>query len=266
MPQVYSLIFETSVSAPSLSSDIIYQASNTEPLLTTHSSLAESGPMSQKEVQSRQRQQRGERRASDIVVESFRHPGDESWADRASSSLVRKSSSKSKESTPARDGQESPEDRKKSKESSPAGASNYSKESTPSECSKRSLSFDDKINFISGNPEVEVTKGIIHLFKQTVAQVDTQMMCMLGVPAKHKTPDLLQLTAACHQDLEFIRIVHDSSPNQYMVLLKFTSQEAAQEFHTVYNGLPYNNMEPEVSSLKLSKIILHKNICFKNIC
>ena len=131
MPQVYSLIFETSVSAPSLSSDIIYQASNTQPLLTTDSSLAESGPMSQKEVQSRQRQERGERRASDIVVESFRHPGDESWADRASSSLVRKSSSKSKESTPARDGQESPEDRKKSKESSPAGASNYSKESLP---------------------------------------------------------------------------------------------------------------------------------------
>ena len=69
------------------------------------------------------------------------------------------------------------------------------------------------------------------------------------MPAKHKTPDLLQLTAACHQDLEYIRIVHDSSPNQYMILLKFTSKEAAKEFHAVYNGLPYNNMEPEVCSV-----------------
>jgi BRCA1-associated protein len=142
------------------------------------------------------------------------------------------------------------------KEASPAGASRCSKESTPSESSRRSfkdsspLSFDDKMNFISGNPFVEVTKGVIHLFKQNMATpVETEMMCMLGVPAKHKTPDLLQLTAPCHQDLEYMRIVHDSSPNQYMVLLKFRCQTAAKEFLSAYNGLPYNNLEPEVCSV-----------------
>ena len=84
------------------------------------------------------------------------------------------------------------------------------------------ISFDDKITFISGNPFVEMTKGVIHLFKQSVAgPVETEIMCMLGVPAKHKTTDLLQLTAPCHQDLEYMRIVHDGSPNQYMVLFKF---------------------------------------------
>ena len=240
MPQVYTLIFETESSkdAPSLSSDFQYLTSAGSIMASATADSSE--PLSYKEMEEKQKTDRGQRKASDIMIETYNSPADDTWAERAGASLVRKSSSKSKESTPI-------DDRKK--EGSPAGASGCSKESTPSECSKRSLSFDDKINFISGNPEVEVTKGIIHLFKQNVTSVETEMMCMLGVPAKHKTPDLLQLTAACHQDLEFIRIVHDSSPNQYMVLLKFKSQLAAQEFHTVYNGLPYNNMEPEVCSV-----------------
>jgi BRCA1-associated protein len=72
------------------------------------------------------------------------------------------------------------------------------------------------------------------------------MMVIFGVPAKHKTPDLLQFTAPCHGDLEYMRVIHDGSPNQYMVLVKFRSAAAAREFHAAYNGLAYNTMEPEV--------------------
>jgi hypothetical protein len=60
--------------------------------------------------------------------------------------------------------------------------------------------MDGRINFISGNPFVEVTKGVIHLYKLSEPVPDTEMMAMLGVPAKQKTPDLLQLTAPCHQE------------------------------------------------------------------
>jgi BRCA1-associated protein len=116
----------------------------------------------------------------------------------------------------------------------------------------------DRLHFVSGNPFVEVTKGIIHLFKDTAGAKDsggggsettfpdTELMCMFGVPAQHKTPDLLQFTAPCHADLEYLRVLHDGSPNLYMVLLKFRSAAAAREFHAAYNGLPYNTMEPEV--------------------
>ena len=241
MPPIYSLIFETTTGSSCLSEDFKYRGPGTKDVMAAANISPDSEPPSQRELEARQRRDRGGRKPSDLMVETFVSPGDETWADRASASLMRKSSSKSKEPTPLRD--------RDSKESSPAGKSYCSKESTPSECSKRSLSFDDKINFISGNPEVEVTKGIIHLYKQSVAECNTEMMCMLGVPAKHKTPDLLQLTAACHQDLEYIRVVHDSSPNQYMILLKFRSREAAKQFYSVYNGLPYNNMEPEVCSV-----------------
>ena len=51
---------------------------------------------------------------------------------------------------------------------------------------------------------------------------------MFGVPAKHKTHDLLQFTAPCHADLEYMRISHDHSPNLYRVLLKFLTVEPAK--------------------------------------
>ena len=244
MPQVYTLVIETSVGAPRLSREVEYNKPSERRMSGEET---DKGPLSQKELASLQKKERGERKPSDIMVETFDRPGHDSWAERAAASLMRKSSSKSKESTPRRDQEV---ERQRSKESSPAGASGCSKESTPSEAaSKRSVSYDDKINYISGNPFVESTKGIIHLFKTSVSEVETEMMCMLGVPAKHKTPDLLQLTAPCHQDLEYMRIIHDSSPNQYMVLLKFSSSAAALEFPSVYNGMPYNNLEPEICSV-----------------
>jgi len=111
---------------------------------------------------------RGNRKPRDIVVETYTQ-GEGTWADMVSVSLPTKKSSKpsSKESTPF----------SQSKESSRRST----KESTPAEIS-------DHVNFISGKPFVEVTKGIIHLFKDKQDDVVTsEMMCMIGVPAKHKT-------------------------------------------------------------------------------
>ena len=127
MPQVYTLVFETSIGAPSLSSQVEYRKLNSSARrMAASKEEADKEPMSHKELASLQRKDRGERKPSDIMVETFVSPGDESWAERAAASLVRKSS-KSKETTPQRDS----EGERRSKESSPAGASGCSKESTP---------------------------------------------------------------------------------------------------------------------------------------
>lgn len=72
---------------------------------------------------------------------------------------------------------------------------------------------------------------------------------MLCVPAKIKTPDLLQFTAPCHDELEMMRFIQDGTPNQYMVLLRFRCQEAADEFYRAFNGRQYNSFEQESCSL-----------------
>ena len=72
---------------------------------------------------------------------------------------------------------------------------------------------------------------------------------MLGVPAKIKTVELLQFTAPCHSRLEMIRVIQDNSPNQYMALLRFRCQEAADEFYQAFNGQRFNSFESDVCSL-----------------
>ncbi|XP_067015276.2 BRCA1-associated protein isoform X2 [Anabrus simplex] len=109
----------------------------------------------------------------------------------------------------------------------------------------------DQIPFISGNPFVEVTKGILHLFKEDEhtsmdrAAQRSQTVCILAVPAAMTCHDLLTFTAACHGDIQHLRIVRDGSPNQYMALLTFRTQQAASEFYSTFNGAPFNSLEPD---------------------
>ncbi|XP_078047757.1 BRCA1-associated protein isoform X2 [Augochlora pura] len=110
----------------------------------------------------------------------------------------------------------------------------------------------DQINFISGNPFVEVTKGIIHLYKENKltdirqAAERTQTICILAVPATMTCHDLLRFTAPCHQDIRHFRILRDGSPNQYMALITFKTANAATEFYGSFNGTPYNSFETDV--------------------
>ncbi|GLH00281.1 BRCA1-associated protein [Gryllus bimaculatus] len=119
------------------------------------------------------------------------------------------------------------------------------------ECAEGSYKSRDQISFISGNPFVEVTKGILHLFKEDEhtsmerASHRSQTVCLLAVPATMTCHDLLTFTAACHADIQHLRIVRDGVPNQYMALITFRTQQAAAEFYSTFNGAPYNSLEPD---------------------
>lgn len=103
--------------------------------------------------------------------------------------------------------------------------------------------------FLSGNPSVEVTKGIIHLFKENhTTPLDddvprSEMLCMLAVPASMTCHSLLQFLAPCGEGLQYVRIIRDTTPNQFMVLLKFVDQRAADEVYKEFNNQPFNSFE-----------------------
>ncbi|XP_012058743.1 PREDICTED: BRCA1-associated protein [Atta cephalotes] len=131
--------------------------------------------------------------------------------------------------------------------------SNHIASSTPTEITgAAACTSPDQISFISGNPFVEVTKGILHLFKEDeltemhCAADRSHTICILSVPATMTCHDLLTFTAACHQDIQYFRILRDGSPNQYMALITFRSSSAASEFYETFNGAPYNSLEPDV--------------------
>ncbi|XP_060650630.1 BRCA1-associated protein isoform X1 [Drosophila nasuta] len=109
--------------------------------------------------------------------------------------------------------------------------------------------FPKEIGYFSGNPIVEVTKGIIHLYKtnerKAIKEAPSNQLCLLAVPATLNCHDLLNFIAPCHAVIRHVRIVRDGSPNQFMVLLEFRSNEAALEFYKSYNGIAYNSLEPD---------------------
>ena len=52
----------------------------------------------------------------------------------------------------------------------------------------------------------------------------SQMICMLAIPAWLSCHDLLNFLAPCCPGIRKVRIIRDSTPNQYMALVLFRSQ------------------------------------------
>lgn len=109
--------------------------------------------------------------------------------------------------------------------------------------------FPGEINFFSGNPFVEVTKGILHLYKRNeradITDGLSKTLCLIAVPSSLNCHDILNFIAPCHSVIQHVRILRDGSPNQFMVLLEFRCVEAAVEFYQTFNGAPYNSLEPD---------------------
>ncbi|XP_073948730.1 LOW QUALITY PROTEIN: BRCA1-associated protein-like [Choristoneura fumiferana] len=105
---------------------------------------------------------------------------------------------------------------------------------------------DETISFFCGNPLVEVTKGVLHLYKENELKEapEAKTLCLLSVPGALGASDLLAFAAACQQDIAHVRVLRDGSPDHYMALLTFRSNEAAREFHSAFDGVPYSSLEP----------------------
>lgn len=112
-----------------------------------------------------------------------------------------------------------------------------------------------KIAFFCGNPMVEIIQGIIHIYKNNDMTLlsdgvqRSEMVCMLAVPAKRTCKDLMEFVAPSEEFIECIKIIRDSNPNHYMVLVKLRNQEIADDFYNTYNGHHYNLLEDEVCHL-----------------
>ncbi|CAL8327986.1 unnamed protein product [Boreogadus saida] len=118
-----------------------------------------------------------------------------------------------------------------------------------------SKELPDQISFFSGNPSVEIVHGIMHLYKTNKMTSLTEdvrrsaMLCILTVPATMTSHDLMKLVAPFNDVMEHMKIIRDSTPNQYMVLITFRTQADADSFYTACNGRQFNSIEEAVCQL-----------------
>ncbi|XP_032095741.1 BRCA1-associated protein isoform X3 [Sapajus apella] len=124
---------------------------------------------------------------------------------------------------------------RKSSEASPTAqrSKDHSKECLNAAPDSPSKQLPDQISFFSGNPSVEIVHGIMHLYKtnkMTSLKEDVRrsaMLCILTVPAAMTSHDLMKFVAPFNEVIEQMKIIRDSTPNQYMVLIKFSTQGAS---------------------------------------
>ncbi|XP_026130002.1 BRCA1-associated protein-like [Carassius auratus] len=123
---------------------------------------------------------------------------------------------------------------------------------TPDSPSKQ---LPDQISFFSGNPSVEIVHGIMHLYKTNKMTSLTEdvrrsaMLCILTVPTTMTSHDLMKFVAPFNDVMEHMKVIRDSMPNQYMVLVKFRRQADADSFYTACNGRQFNSIEDAVCQL-----------------
>ncbi|PIA13017.1 zf-UBP-domain-containing protein, partial [Coemansia reversa NRRL 1564] len=70
-------------------------------------------------------------------------------------------------------------------------------------------------------------------------------LAVLAVPGYMTPTDFLSFTGPFSDSIEHVRVIRDSSPNHYMILLKFRSLAKADEFYAYYNGKTFSPLEPE---------------------
>eukprot|EP00735_Rhodelphis_limneticus_P000225 TRINITY_DN1035_c0_g1::TRINITY_DN1035_c0_g1_i1::g.29970::m.29970 TRINITY_DN1035_c0_g1::TRINITY_DN1035_c0_g1_i1::g.29970 ORF type:complete len:593 (+),score=40.42,sp/Q7Z569/BRAP_HUMAN/37.21/2e-105,BRAP2/PF07576.7/4.7e-26,zf-UBP/PF02148.14/3.2e-20,zf-RING_2/PF13639.1/3.6e-09,zf-RING_2/PF13639.1/4.3e+03,zf-RING_5/PF14634.1/6e-06,zf-RING_5/PF14634.1/2e+03,zf-C3HC4_3/PF13920.1/0.0004,zf-C3HC4_3/PF13920.1/0.83,zf-C3HC4/PF00097.20/4.4e-05,zf-C3HC4_2/PF13923.1/4.8e-05,zf-C3HC4_2/PF13923.1/2.1e+02,zf-rbx len=103
------------------------------------------------------------------------------------------------------------------------------------------------VNFFSGNPNVEIVRGRMRLYR--TARTDgprTAVVCVLSVPAYMSGADFCKFVAPFHSKIVHMQIIRDGSPNKVMVLLRMSNESTAEEFHHRYNGKPFTSLEPDM--------------------
>ncbi|KAG2185533.1 hypothetical protein INT44_002326 [Umbelopsis vinacea] len=84
---------------------------------------------------------------------------------------------------------------------------------------------------------------------QNTTEVDTHdgtVVCVLAVPSYMSATDFLKFTAPVNQCVSHYRIIRDTAPNKYMVVMKFRDSPSSRDFYRRYNGKPFSSMEPEI--------------------
>ncbi|GMH17691.1 hypothetical protein Nepgr_019532 [Nepenthes gracilis] len=111
--------------------------------------------------------------------------------------------------------------------------------------------------FSSGNPRVEETRGVMHLFADEVASSTSQLpvgrkplVCVLGVPNHMTYADFCRFCGSFIQHMLEMRIVRiDEMEDRYSVLIRFDSQESTDNFYKHFHGQQFSSLEAEACNV-----------------
>ena len=127
---------------------------------------------------------------------------------------------------------------------------------SPYSSSSTSLStLTQAFPFSSGNPRIEETRGIMHLYREDLVAASASdlpvgrkpLVCVLGVPNHMTYADFCQFSGSFIQHIIKMRIVrNDTMEDQYVALIQFDDQESTDSFYKHYNRCRFSSLGVEV--------------------
>ncbi|XP_012570182.1 BRAP2 RING ZnF UBP domain-containing protein 2 isoform X2 [Cicer arietinum] len=115
-----------------------------------------------------------------------------------------------------------------------------------------SCSFSTSLfNFSSGNPRIEETRGLMHVFPEdTPSSLPVgrkPLACVVGVPNHMTYADFCQFCGSfIHHILEMRIVRMDFMEDRYSVLIRFDQQHSTDAFYNHYNGRRFSSLEDEM--------------------
>lgn len=119
------------------------------------------------------------------------------------------------------------------------------------------------LKFMTGNPVVGTTRGIIHLFNERKKNIrKSKIICIVAVPNWLSLSDLIDLIGKeTVNKTDSMRVLSDDSPNKYMFVIKFKDQASSDLFFNTFNGKPFSSMS-ESSNAELCRLGYVKTVEF----
>ncbi|KAL8139372.1 hypothetical protein V2J09_005393 [Rumex salicifolius] len=114
-------------------------------------------------------------------------------------------------------------------------------------------SMTRELPFSSGNPTIEETRGIMHLFRDDVVSSVSKLpverkplICVLGVPNHMTYADFCQFCGSFIQHMQEMRVVRiNDMDDRYSVLVRFDGQDSTDDFYKRFNGKKFSSLEVE---------------------
>ncbi|XP_075523446.1 BRAP2 RING ZnF UBP domain-containing protein 2-like [Primulina tabacum] len=110
-----------------------------------------------------------------------------------------------------------------------------------------------EIHFSSGNPRIEETRGLMHLYRDAAAPSSFRLpddrkplICVLGVPNHMTYSDFCKFCGSFIQHMLEMRIVRtEGLEDRYSILIRLDYQNSADSFYKHFNGKCFSSLEEE---------------------
>ena len=107
----------------------------------------------------------------------------------------------------------------------------------------------DVAMFYYGHPDIEKTRGYIHLYRTRntfdLEDISTRMLVVLAIRATLGVDQLLMFIQEFLSDIQKLQILFEADSPFYMWFVLFFTEDKCRHFYKKLNGIPFSSLEPE---------------------